>query len=105
MKTEQKVHAVKINFIIIIFSLTTVIVDGVTLIWQKAVATIHITAMNLYWRYLTYIIRWTDKKLQNQQTKTLPSKLHIQYLIVMPKYPSCQIYTGPFYVGPYQNSD
>ena len=45
------------------------------LIWQKAVAAIHIKAMKLYWRYLNLVDRRKIAKL-----KLLTKKLRIGYI-------------------------
>ena len=37
---------------------------GVTLIWQKAVAAIHIIAMKLYWRYFNLVDRQKSPNCQ-----------------------------------------
>ena len=46
----------------------SVIVVGFTLIWGKAVAAMHITAIKLCWHYLN---RWMDEKSPNRQIKII----------------------------------
>ena len=54
----------------------SVIVVGVTLIWRKAVATIHIMAMKLYWRHLNLADRRKIAKL-----KSPPNIPRIRYIV------------------------
>ena len=49
-----------------------IIVFGVTLIWQKAVAAIYLIAVKLYWRYLNLV---DGQKI----AKSPPNKLRIIY--------------------------
>ena len=42
-----------------------VIVVSVTLIWRKAIATIHINSYKLYWRYLNFAHRRKIDQPQN----------------------------------------
>ena len=55
----------------------SVIVVGITLIWQKAVAAIHIIAMKLYWHYLKF--RGQTKNHQATKLKALPNILRVRY--------------------------
>ena len=55
----------------------SVIVVGVTLIWRKAVAAIHIITMKLYWRHLNLA---DMKNRQTAKLKSPPNIPHIRYI-------------------------